>query len=121
MSDPSRTLVDLASERAIVLYDGVCGLCNRATRFALPRDRNDRLMFAPLQSDFGRAILERHGKPTDVLDTFYLAVDHGKPTERLYERSRAVLHVLFELGGLWRALAIVLWIVPSFVLDVLYN
>jgi predicted DCC family thiol-disulfide oxidoreductase YuxK len=88
-------------DRMIVLYDGVCALCNRVTQFVLPRDRKDRFRFAAIQGDFGQKTLAAHHQPLDVLDTFYLVVDPGLPTERLVTRGRAALTLLTAIGGLW--------------------
>lgn len=106
--------------QALILYDGVCGLCNGATQFALPRDRRDRFVFAPLQSELGKEVLARHNKPVDVLDTFYLVLDYGKPNERLIDRAHAAIGVLRELGMPW-SLARALKLVPKPLLDVGYN
>lgn len=80
----------------LVLYDGVCGLCNRTVTFLLRRDRADRLRFAPIQSATGRQILTRHGRNPDALDTFYVVAG-----DRLYERGDAVRRVASALGGPW--------------------
>lgn len=85
----------------IVLYDGVCGLCNRLVRFILKRDRRDRFRFAALQSEFARAILERHGFNPDALDTFHIVFDYGEPAERVFARDDGVAAVLDGLGGAW--------------------
>jgi len=85
----------------IVLYDGICGLCNRLVQFLLKRDVRDRFRFASLQSDFAESLLRRHGIDGIDLDTVYVVVDHGLGNERLLARSDAVLHVLGELGGVW--------------------
>jgi len=84
-----------------VLYDGICGLCNRLVQFLLKRDVRDRFRFASLQSDFAESLLRRHGIDGIDLDTVYVVVDHGLGNERLLARSDAVLHVLGELGGVW--------------------
>ena len=86
----------------IVLYDGVCGLCNRLVQFLLKRDGQDRLRFASLQSDFAATILERHGADPHDLDTVYVVKDFEQPNEKLLARSNAILHVFSELGGIWR-------------------
>ena len=83
----------------IVLYDGVCGLCNRLVQFLIKRDRHDRLRFASLQSDFAAAILKRHGADPHDLDTVYVVKDYEQPNEELLARSNAILYVLPELGG----------------------
>jgi predicted DCC family thiol-disulfide oxidoreductase YuxK len=103
----------------IVLYDGVCGLCNRLVQFLLKRDRKDRLRFASLQSDFARAVLLRHGLDANDLDTVQVILDKGQPTERVLARSDAIIHLLAELGGIW-ALANLGKVLPRFARDKIY-
>jgi len=104
----------------IVLYDGVCGLCNRLNQFLLKRDHHDRLRFASLQSDLARKILERYdADPTD-LDTVYVVENYEKVDERLLRRSDAILRALGALGGIWK----ISWlgkIVPRPIRDVFYT
>lgn len=104
----------------ILLYDGVCGLCNRVVRFVLRRDRHDRFRFASLQSAFAVRLLERHGRRPEGLDTLYLVVDEGGKGEQLLSKSQAVLYILERLGGVWR-LAALLRACPSAVLDAGYD
>ena len=59
----------------IILYDGVCGLCNRLNQFVLKRDRDDRFRFAALQSEFAGRVLQRHGINPQILDTMYLLLN----------------------------------------------
>jgi predicted DCC family thiol-disulfide oxidoreductase YuxK len=109
------------TSRPIVLYDGVCGLCNRLVRFVLKRDRSDKFRFAALQSDFARNLLKRHNQVPDALDTFYLVLDHSQPTERLLTRSKATIAVLEEFGGVWRLWGKLLRLVPRHFRDWQYN
>ena len=105
----------------ILLYDGVCGLCNRFVQFILRRDRNAIFRFASQQSPIAARILTRHGaNPTD-LDTVYLVVNHELPDEYLLSRSDAVLFVLSQLGRLWRAVASLLQLLPKVLRDPAYN
>jgi len=97
----------------IILYDGVCGLCNRFVQFVLKRDSKDQFRFAALQSNFARAILERHGLNPDLLDTVYLVLDYGQPSERLLSRNDAATAVLKELGGLQRFWGALLDLLPK--------
>lgn len=90
-----------SDSHSIVLYDGVCGLCNRLNQFLLKRDRHDRFRFASLQSDFAAELLRRHGTDAIDLDTVYVVVDYGTPSERLLTRSDAIIHALNQLGGIW--------------------
>jgi predicted DCC family thiol-disulfide oxidoreductase YuxK len=104
----------------LVLYDGVCGLCNRITQFILPRDRRGVFDFASLQSGFGRAQAERFGSDPDNLTSFYVIANYRLPTATFMARSRAVLFVAGVLGWPWRAAA-VLSVLPTTVLDGAYN
>jgi len=92
--------------KPIVLYDGVCGLCNRLVQFLLERDRRDHLRFASLQSDFAAEILVRHGADPLDLDTVYVVVHYNLPGERLLTRSDAILSLGPQLGGVWNAVAV---------------
>ena len=104
----------------ILLYDGVCGLCNRAVQFVLKRDRRDVFRFASLQTNFATNVLRRHKLTPESLDTMYLILDHGEPTERLLSRSGAALEVARRLGGIWRVLTIAA-IFPKFFRNFIYN
>jgi predicted DCC family thiol-disulfide oxidoreductase YuxK len=85
----------------IVLYDGVCGLCNRAVQFLLKHDRQDRFRFASLQSDFAVNLLKRHGIDPTTLDTVYAVVNHDEANEQLLAKSDAFLLFGKVLGGIW--------------------
>ena len=104
----------------IVLYDGVCGLCNRLIQFLLPRDRQDRLRFASLQSDFASVVLKRHGKDPLDLDTFYVVLEYEKEGERLLSRSDAIISLGPQLGGIW-SLSPVGKVLPRILRDWMYN
>src|SRR5437868_5904127 len=112
---------DLPGESAIILYDGVCGLCNRFNRFIVSRDRHDRFRLASLQSNFARELLQRHGLSPDALDTVYLVLDAGTPGETLVRRSEAVVNIMRGLGPFWRILGGASALLPRFVRDWLYN
>lgn len=98
----------------IILYDGVCGLCNRLVRFVLARDPGGHFRFASLQSNFAARILRRHGLDPHDLDTLYVVEEPG---ERLASRSDAVISVLRRLGGFWGMKAAVLRIFPKWLRD----
>jgi len=110
----------MRNAKHLILYDGVCALCNALVRFVLPRDRKDRFRFAPLQGETARALLRRYDKNPDDLDTFYLIADHEAAAPRLLERDRAALFVLARLGFPWN-LAVVFRIIPRFLRRPVYN
>ena len=111
----------MAGSNPIILYDGVCGLCNSLVQFLLKRDREGRLRFASLQSDFAANVLRRHGFDPKDLDTMHLVENYDQPGERILQRSNAILRAGRELGGFWSALAVAGKIVPRPLRDLFYG
>jgi predicted DCC family thiol-disulfide oxidoreductase YuxK len=105
----------------ILLYDGVCGLCNRFVQFILHRDRNAVFRFASLQSAIAASILARHGANPNAIDTVYVVVNYELPEEYLLSRSAAAIFVLKQLPGLGRSAAFLLQLSPKFLSDAAYN
>lgn len=91
----------IPESKPIVLYDGVCGLCNHLVQFLLKRDKHDRFRFASLQSEFTSRLLTRHGVDPHDLDTVYVVKNHDQSDEILLARSDAILYMLGQLGGVW--------------------
>jgi predicted DCC family thiol-disulfide oxidoreductase YuxK len=97
--------------RALLLYDGVCALCNGVVQFLMKRDRLDRFRFAPLQSSLGREVLARfdiYSFPDGVM----LLTDALTASEHLYQRSDGVAEALQLLGGPWRLAGKALRLLP---------
>ena len=94
------------SSKPIVLFDGVCGLCNRLVQFLLRRDRHDRLRFASLQSEFAQTVLPRHDLNPLDLDTVHVIVNSEKPDEHVLSRSDAIICAVRQLGGVWQLIAV---------------
>jgi predicted DCC family thiol-disulfide oxidoreductase YuxK len=105
----------------LLLYDGICGLCNRLVRFILRRDLAGIFRFASLQSPLAGRILVRYGANPADLDTVYVVVNHNESDESLLARSDAVLFVLREMGGIWGAVAFLLRPVPRRLRDGAYR
>jgi predicted DCC family thiol-disulfide oxidoreductase YuxK len=108
MTDPEHAEIE---GRALLLYDGVCALCNGVVQFLLKHDRQDKLRYAPLQSNLGREILARFGIHT-FPDGVMLLTDALTPQERLYSRSDAVAEALRQLPSPWRLLGRLVALVP---------
>ena len=102
-------------QHSIILFDGVCNLCNGAVKFVIKRDNRNQFLFASLQSDEGKQILEEHNFPDNKMKSFFL-VENGK----VYDRSTAALRVARRLTGLWPLLYGFI-IVPGFIRDGVYN
>ncbi len=99
----------------VVLFDGVCNLCNGIVKFSLKRDRRGVLRFASLQSDAGKEILREHGIDENQMDTFVF-VENGQA----FTRSTAGLKLFRSFGFPW-ALLYVFIIIPSPVRNAIYN
>jgi predicted DCC family thiol-disulfide oxidoreductase YuxK len=99
----------------ILLFDGVCNLCNGTVQWVIAHDPRAQIRFASLQSDAGRALLAKHGLPQGAMDTVVL-VDG----ERHWLKSSAALEVLRRVGGAWK-LAALLRFVPRPLRDAAYD
>jgi len=108
------------SPHPVVLYDGVCGLCNRTVRFLLRHDKRGVFRFAALQGPTGAALLRAHGHDPRELQTVYLVLDRGLASERLLSRSAAAQEIARRLGGVYR-LAVVFNVLPRRWRDALYD
>ena len=111
----------MAGSNPIILYDGVCGLCNRLVQFLLKHDKDGRLRFASLQSDFAEKVLGRHGFDAKDLDTVHVVENYDRADERVLQRSDAVLRAGRELGGFWSASSSVGKVVPRGLRDLVYR
>jgi predicted DCC family thiol-disulfide oxidoreductase YuxK len=81
---------------AVILFDGVCNLCNRSVQFVIAHDRRSYFRFAPLQSETGQRLLAAHALSRDALETVVLIEDGAA-----YTRSDAALRIVRRLSGLW--------------------
>jgi len=99
----------------VVLFDGVCNLCDRSVQFILDRDPAGVFRFASLQSDTGRALMEAHQLDPDALSS--IVVVDG---DRAYMRSDAALRIARDLSAPWNALPAFRF-VPRFLRDAAYE
>ena len=101
--------------RQIILFDGVCNLCNGAVQFVIKHDPHAKFTFASLQSDTGKKLLEAHNLPSNQLNSFVLIQE-----ERTYTKSTAALKVVLQLTGLIKLLYGFI-IVPVFIRNAVYQ
>lgn len=83
----------------IVLFDGVCGFCNRSIQILLKNDKNDVFTFASLQSEFAKQTLLKRGINAADLNTVYLIANYGSEREKVLSKSDAVLFAAKQLNG----------------------
>lgn len=99
----------------VVLFDGVCNLCNGVVKFAIKRDKKEQLHFASLQSDVAKDLMRQHGLDENQLKTFIL-IENGQA----YTRSSAGLRLARYFNGLW-PLCYAFMIIPTPIRDAVYN
>jgi predicted DCC family thiol-disulfide oxidoreductase YuxK len=110
--------------RALMLYDGLCGVCNSAVQWVIQRDHGDRFRFAPQQSAMAAAILSRNGIDHEGMlqsNSVYLVLNAGSENERLLTQSDVTVNMLMLLGGRWRIWGKMLRAVPLFLRNAAYR
>lgn len=100
----------------IIFFDGVCSLCNSTVDFVMDRDRSGSIKFSSLQSDFAKQFLAQYDVDTEQLLSVIMYRD-GK----VYFKSRAAMEIGRQMGGIWRVLAYLGFILPPFIRDALYD
>ncbi len=103
------------ANRSIVLFDGVCNLCNGSVNFIIQRDKKNKFLFGSFQSAEVRDLLKEYNYSADDLSTVLLVENH-----QLYTQSTAVLKIVRNLGGGWPLLYFLI-IIPRPLRDFFYN
>ncbi len=99
----------------ILLFDGVCNLCNGAVNFIIDRDPAGKFKFAALQSDFGQEQLEKLGFNKEDFDSLVLLSQ-----DKVYKKSTAALKIAKKLNGLYPLLYAFI-IIPPFIRHAIYD
>ena len=120
MMNASAQRASAAEASHLLLYDGVCGLCDGLVQVVLTHDRRCVFDFAALQSRAAKAVLAPFGRSADDLTTMYVVANYRGATPSLLEKGRAALFVMATLGWPWKAAA-VLHVLPRPLLDRLYD
>ncbi len=102
--------------KKIILFDGICNLCNNTINFVIKHDRKDIFRYASLQSDMGKKLVEDRNIDTSKLDSILL-ID---PKVAYYYKSSAALHIAKQLSGLYPILFILI-VLPKFFRDWIYD
>ena len=103
-------------QHSIVLFDGVCNLCNKSVVFILQHEPGPIYKFASIQSETGRTLLTWCGLPSDYSEAVVL-IDHGKR----YLGSTAALKIGQTLKFPWSVISSLGLVVPKFIRDRVYN
>lgn len=110
-----------SDRRPVILFDGVCNMCNDAVNLALDWDPKGKLRFSALQSNVGRALLQSNGRNADDISSIVLVTKDGA-----YIKSDAVLKITEELTPLpilplKPVAALGINLVPKFLRDLIYD
>lgn len=103
--------------KTIVLFDGVCNLCNSTVQFIIRQDKSERFQFASQQSQAGQKLLAQHNIPISQVLADSVVVIEG---EKVWLESDAAFHILWRLGGVW-SIPSVLWFLPKRLRDWAYR
>lgn len=99
----------------IVLFDGVCNLCNQAIDFVMQNDPKGHFKFGALQEENTQELLKEYEVDKNYLDSIVLVRKN-----RIYYKSRAALEISRKLKGLWPLLYIFI-LIPNFLRNPLYD
>lgn len=110
------TSMEPETQKSIILFDGVCNLCEKTVQFVIRNDRAAHFRFAPLQSAAAQELLANTRYEHDALSSVLLLID-GK----LYRKSRAALQICRRLDGGWPILYYLFAWVPTALADRIYD
>jgi predicted DCC family thiol-disulfide oxidoreductase YuxK len=102
-------------DRYIVVFDGVCNFCNSAVNFIIKRDPEGIFVFAPMQTELAKQLMQKHEIYNADIDTFLLIKN-----DQCFVFSNAALEITKDLTGLWY-LFNVFRVIPSSVRDTIYK
>jgi len=100
----------------IILFDGVCNLCNRSVQHIIKRDKNDLFRFASLQSEIGLKLVSERRIDTSKVDSIILI----EPGVAYFIKADAAIEIAKEIGGLWTVFSLFQW-VPASIRNIVYD
>lgn len=106
----------LPKNKKIILFDGVCNLCDSAVQFIIKHDKNDVFRFISLQSELGQEITAYLGIDSRNLDSIILY----QPGYAYYHKSQAVFEIAKELGGIYSLISVFSFL-PISITDYMYD
>lgn len=101
--------MELPKGKHIVLFDGVCNLCDAAVQRIIKHDKKDLYRFASLQSELGQQLLKERGIDTNAIDSIILII----PGEAYYIKADAALEIAKNMGSWYMALGFTKNVLPS--------
>jgi len=105
----------MQNNQTIIIYDGICNMCNASVKFITKRDKNSKFTFLSQQSDEAKKIFKEYSISNENLDTIVLLKD-----EKYFTKSDAVLEITKDLSGFWFLISY-FKIVPQCIRDSIYD
>ena len=109
-------MIDLPKHKKIILFDGVCNLCNNFVNKIIENDKNDVFLFASLDSEIGKKITSHLHIDTSIMESIILY----EPGVAYDFKSTAALRILKEFGGFWW-LTQIGYVLPQTIRDAIYD
>jgi len=103
------------NQNPVIVFDGVCNLCNNSVAFVIKRDKSYKFKFAPLQSETAKNLISKLSMSNNKIDSIILIDNH-----KYYIKSTAAIRICKELGAMW-SLVYILILVPKPVRDYIYD
>lgn len=108
--------IHLEQNKKLILFDGVCNLCNASVQYVIKNDKDDVFRYAALQSEVGQSLLKKHKIDTKKTDSILLY----SPDKGISYKSTAALKIASQLGFPRNLLSVFL-IVPAFIRNLIYD
>ncbi|GGI57446.1 thiol-disulfide oxidoreductase DCC family protein [Winogradskyella haliclonae] len=108
---------NIPKDKRLILFDGVCNLCNSSVLYVIKRDKKNKFLFAPLQSKIGETIINEFNIDTTEVDSILL---FNPETYKIYSKSAAALHVGKSLNFPTNLMA-AFFIIPAFIRNWFYD
>ncbi|PQV46269.1 putative DCC family thiol-disulfide oxidoreductase YuxK [Jejuia pallidilutea] len=109
-------MVHIPESKSLIVFDGVCNLCNASVQYVIKRDKNNKFLFAPLQSKIGEKIIKAYNINTAKVDSILLF----NPKTGIFSKSTAALKIASKLSFPTNILTVFL-IVPAFIRNWVYD
>ena len=108
--------MEIPQNKKIILFDGVCNLCDSSVQFIIKHDKKDIFRFASLQSEVGQQLMNERGIDSEEIDSIILII----PGQAYYTKSSAALEIAKDLSGGYSLLGNFLYL-PEFIRNSVYD
>ncbi|WP_299627311.1 thiol-disulfide oxidoreductase DCC family protein [uncultured Tenacibaculum sp.] len=109
-------MLDFPADKKIIIFDGVCNLCNQSVLKVIKLDKKNAFLFTSLQSEIGKEVLEHLKIDTSKIDSIILFDPKGK----YYIKSSAALKIMSSFNGFWK-LTQIFWLIPKALRNLVYD